>query len=76
VLPCLAETLEDVPQEWKDGASPARRARKHSLAAYTHSEEPQRSVVAASLEVDAREKELVSHGLVLFRPCVCVCVWM
>ncbi|KAF5828586.1 hypothetical protein DUNSADRAFT_17383 [Dunaliella salina] len=50
------ESIEGVPHEWRDGASPARRGRKSNLAANT--EEPGRSVVAASIEVDAREKDM------------------
>lgn len=52
-----AGSLEGVSQEWGEGASPARRARKAGLTA--HMEESMRSAVAASLEVDAREKEMV-----------------
>lgn len=61
------ESIEGVPQEWSNGVSPARQARKQGLAVHINTQsqyhmhdQTHNSVVAASLEVDVREKEMVS----------------
>ena len=67
VRAALLDQLESAPGEVGGGVSPARKARKSKLVAYGDMQH--RSVIQAGIEIDQREKEMVSHARLTHASC-------